>query len=209
MKAVHECIYTLRLINVAFLCLTSFIFVGLLPLAENTHFSNVFVGSYGIPVKMHTSSSENVANDLSYCSLSTHRLFLICSIHRTWKSTQPFRTGKDLQCAYVCVCHVCGCNRHTYDNLSHPLQSERAEVSEWFDVGIFKTLFAEVTHYYLPSENGSTDQISSNSEVSLWTRPVHDLYIFGAMQLLNTIFSLVKDARTSQIWRTGKAGAYI
>ncbi|KAK3517816.1 hypothetical protein QTP70_018960 [Hemibagrus guttatus] len=47
-------------------------------------------------------------------------------------------------------------------------ECERAEDSVWFDVGIFKTLFAEVTHYYLPSENGSTDQISSDRE---WTMP--------------------------------------
>ncbi|KAI5093879.1 host cell factor 2, partial [Silurus meridionalis] len=47
------------------------------------------------------------------------------------------------------------------DNLSHPLQNE---VSAWLDVGIFKTHFAEVTNYYLPSENGSTDQISNDSE---------------------------------------------
>ncbi|XP_053364243.1 host cell factor 2 isoform X1 [Clarias gariepinus] len=47
-------------------------------------------------------------------------------------------------------------------------QGERAEVSTWFDIGIFKTLFAEVTHYYLPSENGNADQISNNSE---WKMP--------------------------------------
>lgn len=53
-----------------------------------------------------------------------------------------------------------------HGNLPNPSgQSERAEVSTWFNVGIFKTLFAEVTHYYLPSENGSTDQISSDSEM--------------------------------------------
>ncbi|TSK13340.1 Host cell factor 2 [Bagarius yarrelli] len=48
-----------------------------------------------------------------------------------------------------------------HENLSHPSkQSKEDEVSEWFDVGIFKTLFAEVTHYYLPSETDITDQIS-------------------------------------------------
>ncbi|XP_026778796.3 host cell factor 2 isoform X1 [Pangasianodon hypophthalmus] len=56
-----------------------------------------------------------------------------------------------------------------HENLPNPSgQSERADVSAWFDVGIFKTLFAEVTHYYLPSENRSTDQISSDSE---WKMP--------------------------------------
>ncbi|XP_060745091.1 host cell factor 2 isoform X1 [Tachysurus vachellii] len=55
------------------------------------------------------------------------------------------------------------------DNLSNPSgQCERTKFSAWFDVGIFKTLFAEVTHYYLPSENGSNDQISSDRE---WTMP--------------------------------------
>ncbi|XP_017349733.1 host cell factor 2 isoform X3 [Ictalurus punctatus] len=59
--------------------------------------------------------------------------------------------------------------RQEHENLPNTSgQSERAEVSTWFNVGIFKTLFAEVTHYYLPSVNGSTDQISSDSE---WKMP--------------------------------------
>lgn len=42
----------------------------------------------------------------------------------------------------------------------------------WFDVGVFKTLYCEVTHYFLPSENGDMASIlsaqnSSDSEVCL------------------------------------------
>ncbi|KAF7693792.1 host cell factor 2 [Silurus meridionalis] len=48
------------------------------------------------------------------------------------------------------------------ENVTTP--SGQNEVSAWLDVGIFKTHFAEVTNYYLPSENGSTDQISNDSE---------------------------------------------
>lgn len=43
----------------------------------------------------------------------------------------------------------------------------------WFDVGVFKTLYCEVTHYFLPSEEGDMASTrfgrnSSDSEVCLW-----------------------------------------
>lgn len=41
------------------------------------------------------------------------------------------------------------------------LQSENTEDSVWFDVGVFKTLFCEVTNYFLPSEGGDLASILS------------------------------------------------
>lgn len=54
--------------------------------------------------------------------------------------------------------------------LSVPLQPENTEDSVWFDVGVFKTLFCEVTHYFLPSEDGDfvsimSDQNQADSKV--------------------------------------------
>ncbi|XP_036433525.1 host cell factor 2 [Colossoma macropomum] len=55
------------------------------------------------------------------------------------------------------------------DNLPSPSQqTEISEESAWFDVGIFKTLFAEVTHYCVPSEGESTNQASSDGK---WKMP--------------------------------------
>ncbi|XP_030623631.1 host cell factor 2 [Chanos chanos] len=54
------------------------------------------------------------------------------------------------------------------------LQSESSENSTWFDVGVFKTLFSEVTHYFLPSENGDlgTALILQTSDVNAeWKLP--------------------------------------
>ncbi|CAM4562637.1 unnamed protein product [Leuciscus chuanchicus] len=52
-------------------------------------------------------------------------------------------------------------------------QSEITKESEWFDVGVFKTLYCEVTHYFLPSENGNMASIlsSRNSSDSEWKLP--------------------------------------
>uniref|UniRef100_A0A8C6UEE9 Host cell factor C2 n=1 Tax=Neogobius melanostomus TaxID=47308 RepID=A0A8C6UEE9_9GOBI len=54
------------------------------------------------------------------------------------------------------------------DRADKTQQSEQSPVQgTWFDVGVFKTLFSEVNHYYLPSENGqSTTTISSSSRSS-------------------------------------------
>ncbi|KAK1790362.1 hypothetical protein P4O66_014262 [Electrophorus voltai] len=41
-------------------------------------------------------------------------------------------------------------------------QTKSCEDSTWFNVGIFRTLFSEVTHYYLPSEGGVTNRISDS-----------------------------------------------
>uniref|UniRef100_W5NCZ6 Host cell factor C2 n=1 Tax=Lepisosteus oculatus TaxID=7918 RepID=W5NCZ6_LEPOC len=42
-------------------------------------------------------------------------------------------------------------------SLSSPQEpaEERADPPQWYDVGIFKTLFSEVTHYYLPPPGGA------------------------------------------------------
>ncbi|XP_072529052.1 host cell factor 2 [Salminus brasiliensis] len=57
------------------------------------------------------------------------------------------------------------------DSLPNPSQqSESFEESAWHDVGIFKTLFSEVTHYYLPTDGGEitasffTSRTSSDGE---------------------------------------------
>ncbi|XP_051974921.1 host cell factor 2-like [Xyrauchen texanus] len=52
-------------------------------------------------------------------------------------------------------------------------QTENAEDSVWFDVGVFKTLFCEVTHYFLPSEGGDLASTLSgrNSADSEWKMP--------------------------------------
>ncbi|XP_048011499.1 host cell factor 2 isoform X1 [Megalobrama amblycephala] len=52
-------------------------------------------------------------------------------------------------------------------------QSEITKESVWFDVGLFKTLYCEVTHYFLPSENGDMASILSarNSSDSEWKLP--------------------------------------
>ncbi|XP_024232844.1 host cell factor 2 isoform X2 [Oncorhynchus tshawytscha] len=41
------------------------------------------------------------------------------------------------------------------------VSGEKLDESEWFDVGVFKTLFSEVTHYYLPPENDIISTIYS------------------------------------------------
>ncbi|XP_077091047.1 host cell factor 2 isoform X2 [Siphateles boraxobius] len=52
-------------------------------------------------------------------------------------------------------------------------QSQITKESVWFDVGVFKTLYCEVTHYFLPSENGDMASIlsSRNSSDSEWKLP--------------------------------------
>ncbi|NP_001314768.1 host cell factor 2 [Danio rerio] len=43
-----------------------------------------------------------------------------------------------------------------------PEPSKQPETTkDWFDVGVFKTLFCEVTHYFLPSENGDMASVLS------------------------------------------------
>ncbi|KAI5618050.1 host cell factor 2, partial [Silurus asotus] len=59
-------------------------------------------------------------------------------------------------------CHKCRLLSASHIRGRHSLHTPS---SLWFDVGIFKTHFAEVTNYYLPSENGSTDQISNDPEI--------------------------------------------
>ncbi|XP_020365131.1 host cell factor 2 [Oncorhynchus kisutch] len=41
------------------------------------------------------------------------------------------------------------------------VSGEKLDESEWFDAGVFKTLFSEVTHYYLPPENDIISTIYS------------------------------------------------
>lgn len=60
------------------------------------------------------------------------------------------------------------------DTLPTPSQhSENTDDSVWFDVGVFKTLFCEVTHYFLPSEGGDLALILSgqNPDDSKWKLP--------------------------------------
>ncbi|KAI4896988.1 hypothetical protein NFI96_001372 [Prochilodus magdalenae] len=55
------------------------------------------------------------------------------------------------------------------DNQASPTQQvESCEESTWFDVGLFKALFSEVTHYCLPSGDKGTNQTSSDGK---WTMP--------------------------------------
>ncbi|TRY69907.1 hypothetical protein DNTS_015363 [Danionella cerebrum] len=61
-----------------------------------------------------------------------------------------------------------------------------AQDSEWFDVGVFKTLFCEVTHYFLPSANGGmvstlSAQTSSDCE---WKLPGPQSFIGNEKQEL-------------------------
>ncbi|XP_055009397.1 host cell factor 2 isoform X2 [Boleophthalmus pectinirostris] len=46
-------------------------------------------------------------------------------------------------------------------------QSEQTDSGSWFDVGVFKTLFSEVNHFYLPSENDQSTNAISNRTVSI------------------------------------------
>ncbi|XP_065121807.1 host cell factor 2 isoform X1 [Paramisgurnus dabryanus] len=52
-------------------------------------------------------------------------------------------------------------------------EPENTEESVWFDVGVLKTLFCEVTHYFLPSECGdmASTLSSQNSADSEWKLP--------------------------------------
>lgn len=38
---------------------------------------------------------------------------------------------------------------------------QNAEEAVWFDVGVFKTLFSEVSHYYLPADSDQTSAVTS------------------------------------------------
>ncbi|XP_062851076.1 host cell factor 2 [Trichomycterus rosablanca] len=67
------------------------------------------------------------------------------------------------------------------EDLPHSAQSE-IEVSAWFDVGIFKTLSCEVTHYYLHFEDGITKS-SMTKQISVdeqWEMP--EPHIFEGME---------------------------
>ncbi|XP_050964392.1 host cell factor 2 [Labeo rohita] len=57
------------------------------------------------------------------------------------------------------------------DNSLKP--SQKSEDPVWFDVGVFKTLYCEVTHYFLPSEDGdmATTLSGRNSSSSEWKLP--------------------------------------
>ncbi|XP_055046704.2 host cell factor 2 [Misgurnus anguillicaudatus] len=52
-------------------------------------------------------------------------------------------------------------------------EAENTDESVWFDVGVLKTLFCEVTHYFLPSESGdlASTLSSQNSADSEWKLP--------------------------------------
>uniref|UniRef100_A0A671S8C3 Host cell factor 2-like n=1 Tax=Sinocyclocheilus anshuiensis TaxID=1608454 RepID=A0A671S8C3_9TELE len=54
-----------------------------------------------------------------------------------------------------------------------PIPSQQSEDSVWFDVGVFKTLYCEVTHYFLPSEEGdmASTLFGRNSSDSEWELP--------------------------------------
>ncbi|KAK2892945.1 hypothetical protein Q8A67_012933 [Cirrhinus molitorella] len=54
-----------------------------------------------------------------------------------------------------------------------PKPSQQSEGSAWFDAGVFKTLYCEVTHYFLPSEGGdmATTLSGRNSSESEWKLP--------------------------------------
>uniref|UniRef100_A0A8C1VAW8 Host cell factor C2 n=1 Tax=Cyprinus carpio TaxID=7962 RepID=A0A8C1VAW8_CYPCA len=54
-----------------------------------------------------------------------------------------------------------------------PIPSQQSEDSVWFDVGVFKTLYCEVTHYFLPSEEGdmASTLFGRNASDSEWKLP--------------------------------------
>ncbi|XP_016122263.1 host cell factor 2-like [Sinocyclocheilus grahami] len=54
-----------------------------------------------------------------------------------------------------------------------PIPFQKSKDSVWFDVGVFKTLYCEVTHYFLPSEDGDMASTMScqNSSDSEWKLP--------------------------------------
>ncbi|XP_058629865.1 host cell factor 2 isoform X2 [Onychostoma macrolepis] len=53
------------------------------------------------------------------------------------------------------------------------IPSQQSEDSVWFDVGVFKTLYCEVTHYFLPSEecDVASTLFGQNSSDSEWELP--------------------------------------
>ncbi|CAL1568706.1 unnamed protein product [Knipowitschia caucasica] len=45
--------------------------------------------------------------------------------------------------------------------------AQGSDTGLWFDVGVFKTLFSEVNHFYLPSDNDQTTAAATNRTISI------------------------------------------
>ncbi|XP_076861370.1 host cell factor 2 [Brachyhypopomus gauderio] len=100
-------------------------------------------------------------------------------------STEELKRGDTDVCAAESVSAV---NGQPIDPVRHGSAQEQNEVSQqeqdcpsqqpescedptWFDVGIFKTLFSEITHYYLPSDGVASTIANRNSHDSEWKMP--------------------------------------
>lgn len=96
------------------------------------------------------------------------------------------------------------------------LQVEKvSEEAAWFDVGVFKTLFSEVSHYFLPADS---DQVSTAISSRLPnTKEVKNIQkghfkvvwiiIIVSLTNLPSYLSSEEDPRTSGLSGQGKAGA--